>query len=475
MNQESENTFRDHVATMDKEGSRKWAFPKKPKGNYTTKRNWVAYILLLFLFVAPFLHLIIPGMRNQFLLFNIVERKFSIFGFVFFPQDFYLFAISAVTTLVFIILFTVVYGRLFCGWICPQTIFMEMVFRKIEYWIEGDRNKQMKLAKQAWDAEKIQKRVLKWFIFAVISFVISNLFLMYILGTEVVLQYITDGPFNHIELFIGLLIFTGLFYFIFTWFREQVCTIVCPYGRLQGVLVDKDTIMVAYDYKRGEGEKGRKPFRKGVDRKAEGYGDCIDCDQCVVVCPTGIDIRNGTQLECINCTVCMDACDEVMTKMDLPKGLIRYASEYSIANGTKPRFTLRSKAYTVVLVLLVGVLFTLLSLRSDYEVKIFHERSNGETFEIQDDFISNTYVFEVVNKTANNAKLEFKLVEPRGVITVLNDKDNIIDLKTEGTVKGKFKASVRRSLILGEDNFKIEVYNTVDGKLIDTKIVKFNR
>src|SRR5690606_3206332 len=199
-------------------------------------------------------------------------------------------------------LFTVAFGRIFCGWICPQTIFLEMVFRRIEYWIDGDRNKQIKLDKQAWNAEKIKKRLLKWSLFLIISFIIANVFLAYLISGDRVLQYIIDGPTSHLSTFISLLIFTAVFYFVFAWFREQVCIIACPYGRLQGVLLDTKSIVVAYDHKRGESENGRKKWRKNEDRTALGHGNCIDCFQCVHVCPTGIDIRNGTQLECINCT-----------------------------------------------------------------------------------------------------------------------------------------------------------------------------
>src|SRR5690606_24115217 len=219
-----------------------------------------------------------------------------------------------------------------------QTIFMEMVFRRIEYWIDGDRGAQMRLDKQPWNAEKIRKRTLKWFIFAVISFLIANVFLAYIIGSDRLLQYVWDGPMAHLNTLASLSIFTGVFYFVFAWFREQVCIIACPYGRLQGVLLDNKSIIVAYDYKRGEKEVGRAKFKKNEDREASGKGDCIDCFQCVHVCPTGIDIRNGTQLECVNCTACIDACNSIMEAVNLPKGLIRYASEENIEKKAKFEF-----------------------------------------------------------------------------------------------------------------------------------------
>src|SRR5690625_7525330 len=196
-----------------------------------------------------------------------------------------------ITSIVFIVLFTVVYGRIFCGWICPQTIFMEHVFRKIEYMIEGDRPKQMKLARQEWDEEKIRKRLLKWTVFALISFFFANIFFAYIVGADALFNFIKEGPFNNLSTFFSLVIFAGLFYFVLAWFREQVCVLVCPYGRLQAALIDKTTIILADDYVRGEGEKGRAKPRRNEDRTAAGRGACIDCSQCVVVCATVMATR----------------------------------------------------------------------------------------------------------------------------------------------------------------------------------------
>ena len=348
--------FRDSIATVDSEGKRSWVFPKKPSGRFYKYRSYVSYFLLAFLLSAPFIK--ING--NQFLLFNVLERKFNIFGFPFWPQDFHLLVISMITGVVFVILFTVVFGRIFCGWICPQTIFLEMVFRKIEYWIDGNRGKQIRLDKQPWNAEKVRKRLLKWFIFFIISFIIANVFLAYLIGGDKLISYITGNPLDNISTLIALLIFTSVFYFVFAWFREQVCIIACPYGRLQGVLLDNKTINVAYDHKRGEREKGRSKFKKNENREALGKGDCIDCKQCVVVCPTGIDIRNGTQLECVNCTACIDECDHIMESVGLPKGLIRYASEDNIAKKKPFQFTARMKGYSAVLFILTGILIGML-------------------------------------------------------------------------------------------------------------------
>ena len=374
MAEQGQDNFRDTIGTLNSEGKRAWVFPKKPRGKWYDYRKYVSYILLVFLFLAPFIK--IDG--NQFLMFNVLERRFNIFGTPFWPQDFHIFVIMMVMGVVFIILFTVAFGRLFCGWICPQTIFMEMVFRRIEYWIEGDRGKQIRLSKLPWNAEKIKKKLLKWSVFFIISFLIANVFLAYLIGSDKLFGYMSDGPLKHQSTLVSLLIFTGVFYFIFAWFREQVCIIVCPYGRLQGVLLDNKSIVVAYDHKRGEKEVGRAKFKKNEVRSTTGKGDCIDCFACVHVCPTGIDIRNGTQLECINCTACIDACDHMMEAVNLPKGLIRYDSEDAIEKKEKFCFTPRLKGYTAVLTIVTAVLIGMLFLRNDVEAQLL--RLPGELY-----------------------------------------------------------------------------------------------
>ncbi len=436
--------FRDSIGTINEEGKRSWVYPKKPSGAYYDKRKIVSYFLLAFLIAAPFVK--ING--NQFLLFNVLERRFNIFGFPFWPQDFYLFVISMIIGVVFITLFTVAFGRIFCGWICPQTIFMEMVFRRIEYWIEGDRGAQIRLDKQAWNAEKIRKRVLKWSIFFIISFIIANVFLAYLIGSDVLIQYITDGPANHVSTLISLLIFTGVFYFVFTWFREQVCIIACPYGRLQGVLLDNKSVIVAYDHKRGEGDKGRKKFRKNEDRQELGYGDCIDCKQCVHVCPTGIDIRNGTQLECVNCTACIDECDTIMEKVNLPKGLIRYASEDEISKKEKFKFTTRMKGYTAVLGILISVLIGLLFLRNDVEATVL--RLPGQLYQhVDDSTISNVFTYKIINKTTKEIdNVTFKLEKRDGVIKLVS-KDKITVPK-QGLAEGTLFIEIDEAFLDGD-------------------------
>ncbi len=424
---EEEEAFRDHIATVNEDGSRVWIHPKKPKGRFYNKRKIVSYILLVILFGAP--HLKING--EPAILLNIIERKFVLFGKVFWPQDLYLFAIAIILAVVFIILFTIIYGRIFCGWVCPQTIFMEMVFRRIEYWIEGDWTHQKKLDKAPWNREKIFKKVSKHVIFWIVSFLIANTFLAYILGAEELWKIQTSPLGQHLGGFIAILIFTTVFYLVFARLREQVCTTICPYGRLQGVLLDPNSMVVAYDHKRGE---NRAKFKKGEDRAAAEKGDCIDCKQCVHVCPTGIDIRNGTQLECVNCTACIDACDDIMDGVGMERGLIRFVSENGIKNRTGFQWTRRIKAYTALLIGLLFVLTTLLITRQDFETAIFKER--GSTFLTnQEGLIQNTFNVKLTNKTRKTFKIRLELVGSKGRIKSVNDH---IILKGEKEIKERF-------------------------------------
>jgi cytochrome c oxidase accessory protein FixG len=402
-------------------------------------------------------------------MFNVLERRFNIFGFPFWPQDFYLFVLFMIVGVVFVILFTVIFGRIFCGWICPQTIFLEMVFRRIEYWIEGDRGAQIRLSKQEWDAEKIRKRVLKWSVFLIISFFIANIFLAYLISSDELLKMIEEGPANHISTLISLLIFTGVFYFVFAWFREQVCIIACPYGRLQGVLLDNKSINVAYDFVRGEKETGRAKFNKQEDRTTTGKGDCIDCKQCINVCPTGIDIRNGTQLECVNCTACIDECDTIMEGVGLPKGLIRYASEDEIEKNLKFKFTTRMKGFSAVLGILIGILIGLLFLRTEVEAVIL--RLPGQLFQHKGENISNVYTFKIINKTNDDFNdIHLKLVGIKGTLKLVGEQN--FKVKKQGMNEGTIFIEINQYLLESDKTkLKIEVYDGT--KKIETTTTSF--
>lgn len=404
-----DQSFRDSVATINERGQRNYIFPKKPSGKFYNWRTVASIIYLVVFFTLPF----IKVQGEPLFLFNVLERKFIFFGQIFWPQDFFIFAIGLLTFIVFVILFTVVFGRVFCGWACPQTIFMEMVFRKIEYWLDGDANEQRKLKQMPWNAYKIRKRAVKMAVFYFISFIIANFFLAYIIGMDNVLAMVKEGIAANAGTFISLLGFTTVFFFVYYWFREQVCIVVCPYGRLQGVLLDKKSVVVAYDYLRGE-PRGK---RKKEEALAE-LGDCIDCAACVRVCPTGIDIRNGTQLECVNCTACIDACNDIMAKINKPPGLIRYESEENILHNKKSKFNWRFAGYSVVLMALLGVLGILLATRDDVDARIL--RTAGQLYqEMPGGKISNLFNIKLANKTRKDVPVVLKLENIKGEIQVI--------------------------------------------------------
>lgn len=457
---EEEEEYRDKIATVDEKGKRIWIFPKKPWGPYFTKRKIVSYILLIILVGTPFIK--VDG--EPFLMFNIIERKFIVFGKIFWPQDFYIFALGLIIAVVFVIFFTIIFGRLFCGWLCPQTIFMEMVFRRIEYWIEGDFKHQIKLKLMPWNKEKVFKLVLKHSIFFLISFFISNIFLSYIIGVDGLWAIISSPINEHVGGFTSILIFTTVFYLVFSRLREQVCTTICPYGRLQGVLLDQNSMVIAYDYVRGE---GRAKFKKNEDRKEAGKGDCIDCDQCVHVCPTGIDIRNGTQLECVNCTACIDACDYMMESVGLEKGLIRYVSEDGIKKREPFRLTPRVKAYSILLIALIVTMFVLLFTRSDFQTNIARQR--GTTFQItQDGDVSNIFEIYIINKTRKEYDISLKLEGDHGEIETAVKKMHLLP---EKELKERFIVKIPYKKVTDIEVIYIDVYG--NGKKIQRVKTKF--
>ena len=422
---EESETFRNQLATVTDDGKRKWVYPKKPSGRFHRARIIVSAILLLILIATPFVKL----NGHPFMLFDFINRKFILFGILFGPHDFHLLVIAMISLIVFVILFTAVFGRIFCGWACPQTIFMEMVFRKIEYWIEGDAKDQRKLKAAPWTALKIFKKLTKQVIFFAIAFFISNIFLSYIIGMDELLRIISEPPSEHLQGLLTIIAFSGVFYFVFSYFREQACTIVCPYGRLQGVLLDRDSIVIAYDNVRGE---PRKRYKR--DEGWENRGDCIECYQCVEVCPTGIDIKNGIQLECVNCTACIDACDDIMDKINRPRGLIRYASLNSIEKKAKWKFTPRAIGYSALLTVLVTVLVILLLNRTDFSVTIL--RTAGLLYQEQpNNMISNLYDLNIVNKTFNEIPVSLKLEGLEGELKLVG---NDIVMKPQGNIDAKF-------------------------------------
>ncbi|MBO6525290.1 MAG: cytochrome c oxidase accessory protein CcoG [Balneolaceae bacterium] len=447
----TKDTYRDHLATVNEKGGRNWIYPKKPSGRYYKARNIFALFLLAFFFAGPFIE--ING--QPLLMINILEREFVIFGVRFWPQDLHLLVFGMLTFIIAVVLFTAIFGRLFCGWACPQTIFMEIVFRRIEYWIEGDASSQIRLNKAPWTTEKILKKASKHAIFYGMAFLISNLFLAYVIGKDAWFELVTDPPSQHLGGLSAMIIFSGVFYGVFAFMREQVCHFVCPYGRMQSVMLDNNSINVMYDYVRGE-DRARVGDRKKVEAgkatladlgfsEDTSFGDCIDCYQCVKVCPMGIDIRNGTQLECVHCTACIDACDHVMDKIDKPRGLIRYSSENAIREKERKIVNPRVIGYSSVLLVLMTTFVVLMSMRSDLETTILREP--GTLYqELPGDRFSNIYDIKVINKTFDEVDYELELVSPQGALVSLG---NVTSVEGQSISEGRFMVQLSREDLNG--------------------------
>lgn len=460
-NTQSEENFRDKISTVDHKGKRKWMYVFQPKGKLYNLRTYFSIVYLVLLFGLPFF----KWNGNPLFLFNITQSKFIFFGQVFLPQDFILFGIGMLVFLLFVVVFTLIFGRVFCGWACPQTIFLEMVFRKIEYWIEGPANKQQTADAKEWTSEMYIRKTIKHVVFFALSFIIANTFLSYIIGLDELVKIVKEPITKHVLGFTMLMIFTFLFYAVYAFVREISCIVICPYGRLQGVLLDRNSIVVIYDYLRGE-PRGKKRKAAVVEEKK---GDCIDCGMCVNVCPTGIDIRNGTQLECVNCTACIDACNMMMKNVGREENLIRYGSENDISTGVKPKLTYRIKMYSTVLVILLGILISLLVTRSMFDSTIL--RVAGQILqENADGTISNLYKIKVVSKSGFTEPYHLELSNKNAKIEYVGK--NLDSLKSGVESEETFFIKLPKELITKrKENFEIFVKS--GDKVIQTKKITF--
>jgi cytochrome c oxidase accessory protein FixG len=402
---EEHQTFRDELASIARDGRRRWIYARQPSGRLYRARTIVSWGLLAFLVFAPFVRF-----RGQpLVLVNVLERRFVLFGVVFWPQDFYLVVLIALAVLVTLALSTVSVGRVWCGWLCPQTIFMEMLFRKLEFWLDGSAEQQLRRDKGPWNRERVVHWVRKHVLFFALSFGLANVFLAWVIGADALWTIVTEPPTQHLGGLTAITIFSLVFFGVFARFREQACVLACPYGRVMSSLIDTQTITVTYDSVRGE-PRGKR--RKSSATEAA-QGDCIDCFQCVTICPTGIDIRNGIQLECVNCTACIDACNDVMRRVGQPEGLIRLTSHDAIRTGGVPGLSWRVKAYAAVWVLLVASVSTLLATRSDVDVLVL--RQPGTLFTTTaDGQIANFYTLQVFNRTNRPVNFSLEILEPAG-------------------------------------------------------------
>jgi len=402
---EEHDTFRNELASVGRDGRRRWIYARQPHGRLYTARTAVAVVLLAFLFLAPFVT--VGG--QPLMRLDVLHRHFVLLGVVFWPQDFHIVVLIALTVLVTLMISTVVVGRIWCGWLCPQTIFMEMVFRRLEYFIEGSAEQQLRRHRGPFSKAVLMRKGAKHAIFLALSFVIANVFLAWVIGAPALLAIVTDPPRAHLPGLMAILIFSGVFYAVFARFREQACVLACPYGRVMSALIDSRTVTVTYDRTRGEPRARLALVAQGGPRS----GDCIDCHQCVTVCPTGIDIRDGIQLECVNCTACIDACNGVMQRVNRPTGLIRLTSHRRVFEGRGPWLSARAAAYGAVLIGLVTTVIVLLAVRRPLDVLVLRQPGTLHAA-VGEGAIANFYNLQAFNRTATATPFAVDVVEPAG-------------------------------------------------------------
>ncbi|MCC6416457.1 MAG: cytochrome c oxidase accessory protein CcoG [Opitutaceae bacterium] len=376
----------DSVTTINRDGSRPFIYPADVAGRFNVARKVSAFLLILFYLALPWIP--IGGYPAVFL--DVASRRFHLFGWTLATQDLWLtfFLISGLGFGLFYI--TSLLGRIWCGWACPQTVFLDHVYRPIERWIDGNALQRRQLAAAPWSAGKILRRVLKHTLYIIISLAITHLFLAYFVSIPELWHMMHEQPGAHWGAFGFVFITAGFLYFNFAWFREQLCIVICPYGRLQSAMIDDHSMIVGYDTRRGEprGKLG-----------SEGAGDCVDCNRCVHVCPTGIDIRQGLQMECIGCTACIDACDEVMRRIDKPVGLIRYDSQTALAGGKTRWLRPRTLLYSILLIIGLGVGLWAVSTIKPATVSI--TRITGAPYIVTDDSVRNQFLVRLLNKRAD--------------------------------------------------------------------------
>lgn len=429
----------DALYCINPDGSRNTIHTADVRGRYQVRKKVIWAVLIAIYLVVPWIE--VGG--HPAVQIDIERRHFFLFGSTFNAQDFWLafFVVSGVGFALFVV--SALYGRVWCGYACPHTVFLEGVFRRVERWLEGGATQRKRLAEQGWNARKIAVRGTKWAIYLAISLVLSHTMLAYFMSMDTVLAATTHSPAEHSTAFVFVLVLTAIIYFNFTWFREQLCIVICPYGRLQGVLYDEDTVNVGYDEKRGE-PRGKY--------HADIRGDCIDCYRCVAVCPTGIDIRNGTQLECVGCANCIDACDEVMTKVGQPTGLIRYDSQRGFEGGGRKFWRPRVAFYAALLAVGVGVFAFAASGRYPFEAHAVREK--GALYAESEKGLRNGFFLHLINKESVARTFRIEPVASPGV-------EFVAPLR-EVTIEGLADTRVPVSVIVAPEAFEHGMTAAVD-------------
>jgi cytochrome c oxidase accessory protein FixG len=444
------------LSTLNRDGTRRWIRPKLSKGRFYRRRLITAWALIITFTLMPLLKL----RGKPLMLFDVPGREFTLFGATFLPTDTFLLMLLLFSIFVGIFLVTAVLGRVWCGWACPQTVYMEFLYRPIERWIEGGRSRQIRLDAQGPDG----RRVLKLVVFFAISAFLANTFLAYFVGWDRLLGWMTKPPTEHPAAFALMFGTTLLMFFDFAWFREQTCIVACPYGRFQSVLLDRQSLIVGYDPGRGE---PRAPWRGSEDRQG---GDCIDCKLCVSTCPTGIDIREGLQMECIHCTQCIDACDAVMDRIGLEHGLVRYTSKAELESGKRSFLRPRLVVYSAILAVMFGTLAFSLAGKSSADVTLL--RGLGAPFTIlPSGEISNQIRIKITNRSREERSYLIELAG-NGELQLIAPENPLVVSPGETEMTAAFVTAPRAAFTDGETSVVLKIGDGVDfSEAVDYRLV----
>lgn len=431
------------LPTLNEDGTRRWLRPKPSHGKFFARRRSVAYGLMAIFFLIPFIHL----NGKPLMLLDLPRREFTLFGATFLPTDTLLLMLLVASLIIAIFLLTALFGRVWCGWACPQTVYMEFLFRPVERLFEGGRSGSMIIDREGWRGQLHPRRLAKHAVFVVLALFVAHTFLAYFVGVEQLAEWVRRSPREHPTSFAIMALTTGAILFDFGFFREQTCLVACPYGRIQSALLDRESLIVAYDRARGE------PRQRGKTQVA-GAGDCIDCGACVQTCPTGIDIRDGLQMECIHCTQCADACDEIMRRVKRPEGLIRYGSRAGMEGMPPHRLRPRVVLYPAALALTFGGFLVTLTGRESAEVTVL--RGRGEPFAIDaNGQVANQLRVKITNRSGTDRRYriavdsvaEAKVIIPQNPLAVAPGATEtttlFVLLPAQGFTDGQRRAAVR--------------------------------
>lgn len=447
------------LSTIRADGSRKFVHPSDVHGPFTTWRRVVALILLVVYVALPWIT--VNGFPAVFL--DVQQRRFHFFGLTLAAQDLWIgfFLVTGLALALFYV--TSIFGRIWCGWTCPYTVFLEHLYRRVERWIDGDGPARRRLEDAPWSLSKISRRVFKHAVFIVISAVIAHVFLSYFVSIKSLYGMMRSSPAQHVEAFVIVVSLTGALYFSFSWFREQFCIILCPYGRMQSALTDDNSVVIGYDKKRGE-PRGKVTAEKSA-------GDCVDCRRCVQVCPTGIDIRNGLQLECIGCAACVDACDDIMIKLKRPKGLVRYDSHNGLQGGRTRIIRPGTVFYTVVLLAWAAAFTVAITWISPLRASVV--RMGGASFYVDNGVIRNQFQLRVINKRNNVSTYRIELAGDVPPALQMTGVDQTITLPPMGEDLKTLVLTLPQPEYQRQFKFRVIVTDVARGDSMETRVMEY--